>query len=255
MKDHDKDGVVYILTNPSFREYVKIGYADDMQKRLRELNRSECIPYAFRVFATYRVKERLSDIAIHKMIDKINPNLRTIETFDGKERKKEFYAMSADDAYDIFKTIATLSSTTDRLSRCTPEGHEILDEKMAAEVESENKYFEEDHLVKGNESTKKLYQKVRTEVLKFGDVIIEPKKFYIAFKSPKNFIDCEIQKSGLKIFINLSKGELKDLDGLADDVSDVGHWGNGDYRVYIRDENELLDCLPLFKQSYDAQHS
>lgn len=27
-------GVIYILTNPSFREYVKIGYADDLEKRI-----------------------------------------------------------------------------------------------------------------------------------------------------------------------------------------------------------------------------
>ena len=28
------NGVIYILTNPSFPEYVKIGYADDIEKRL-----------------------------------------------------------------------------------------------------------------------------------------------------------------------------------------------------------------------------
>ena len=39
----DKTGVIYILTNPSFPEYVKIGYADDIDKRLQQLNRSECI--------------------------------------------------------------------------------------------------------------------------------------------------------------------------------------------------------------------
>lgn len=27
-------GVIYILTNPSFPEYVKIGYADDLKQRL-----------------------------------------------------------------------------------------------------------------------------------------------------------------------------------------------------------------------------
>ena len=26
-------GVIYILTNPSIKEYVKIGYADDVEKR------------------------------------------------------------------------------------------------------------------------------------------------------------------------------------------------------------------------------
>ena len=39
----DKAGVIYILTNPSFPEYVKIGYADDIDKRLQQLNRSECM--------------------------------------------------------------------------------------------------------------------------------------------------------------------------------------------------------------------
>ena len=47
----DTKGVIYILTNPSFPDYVKIGYADDIDKRLKQLNRSECIPFAFRVYA------------------------------------------------------------------------------------------------------------------------------------------------------------------------------------------------------------
>ena len=32
----EHQGVIYILTNPSFPEYVKIGYADDIDKRLHE---------------------------------------------------------------------------------------------------------------------------------------------------------------------------------------------------------------------------
>ena len=82
----DKTGVIYILTNPSFPEYVKIGYADDIDKRLQQLNRSECIPFAFRVYATYEVNSRLSDLKIHSIIDKLNPNLRSIENFNGKQR-------------------------------------------------------------------------------------------------------------------------------------------------------------------------
>ena len=74
-------GYIYILTNQSFKEYVKIGYADDVQKRLKQLNRSECIPFAFRVYATYEVDSRLSDMNIHSIIDRLNPNLRSIETF------------------------------------------------------------------------------------------------------------------------------------------------------------------------------
>ena len=82
----EKAGVIYILTNPSFPEYVKIGYADDVNKRLAQLNRSECIPFAFRVYATYEVSSRLSDKKIHEIIDRPNPDLRSIESFEGKKK-------------------------------------------------------------------------------------------------------------------------------------------------------------------------
>lgn len=36
----------------------------DIDKRLQQLNRSECIPFAFRVYATYEVNSRLSDLKI-----------------------------------------------------------------------------------------------------------------------------------------------------------------------------------------------
>ena len=72
-------GVIYILTNPAFPQYVKIGYAQDLEKRLKQLNRSETIPYAFRAYAVYDVESELTDRDLHAIIDSINPDLRTIE--------------------------------------------------------------------------------------------------------------------------------------------------------------------------------
>lgn len=245
-------GVIYILTNPSFPEYVKIGYADDLNKRLKELNRSECIPYAFRVYAVYEVNERLKDISIHNMIDNINPTLRAIETFDGKKRKKEFYAMTADDAYAILETIATISGTTDRLHRLTPEGHEIADEAIASEVENSVVYTEESLLRKATPEIKELYFKLRGVLTALNGVNVEPKKLYIAFKAPKNFTDVEVQRHALKLFINLKIGELSDPDEVADDVSNTGHWGNGDYRVYLTEDSDFDYVIGLIMQSYQA---
>ncbi len=127
-------GVIYILTNPSFPDYVKIGYATDIEKRLKQLNRSETIPFAFRVYAIYEVDQELTDKKLHKLIDKLNPDLRTIETFDGKERVKEFYAISAEDAYELLDCIAKISGTEAKLKRMKPEGHEISDENTAQEI-------------------------------------------------------------------------------------------------------------------------
>lgn len=127
-------GVIYILTNPSFPDYIKIGYATNLEKRMKQLNRSETIPFAFRAFAIYEVDKALTDKELHKLIDSLNPDLRSIETFDGQERVKEFYAMSPEEAFSILESIAKISGTEDRLKRVKPEGHEILDERIAAEV-------------------------------------------------------------------------------------------------------------------------
>lgn len=134
MSKEKKVGVIYILTNPSFPDYVKIGYARNIETRLKQLNRSETIPFAFRVYAVYAVERELTDKELHKLIDRLNPDLRTIENFDGKERVKEFYAMSPEDAYGLLESIAKISGTLDRLQRLTPEGHEVLDEQIANEV-------------------------------------------------------------------------------------------------------------------------
>lgn len=137
MTKKDHTGVIYILTNPSFPNYIKIGYASNIEQRLKQLNRSETIPFAFRVYAVYEVESTLTDKELHKLIDSLNPDLRTIETFDGKERVKEFYAMSPEEAYSLLECIAKISGTTTRLKRMKPEGHEVEDEKIATEVSEE----------------------------------------------------------------------------------------------------------------------
>ena len=129
----NSQGVIYILTNPSFPDYVKIGYADNVNKRLKELNRSECIPFAFRLYAYYEVPRRLTDMKLHQMIDRLNPNLRSIEEFDGKTRKREFYNMSASDAYSILETIAQINGLEENLHLVKPSEKEMEDEETAEE--------------------------------------------------------------------------------------------------------------------------
>ena len=123
-----EQGVIYILTNPSFPDYIKIGYATDLERRLRQLNRSETIPFAFRAYAIYEVESNLTDVVFHDLIDRLNPDLRSIETFAGRERKREFYAMSPEDAHGLLKCIAKISGTEQRLKKMTPVAFEsVLD--------------------------------------------------------------------------------------------------------------------------------
>lgn len=248
-------GVIYVLTNPSFPEYVKIGYADNLEQRLKHLNNSECIPFAFRVHCIYEVNERLKDKDVHALIDKINPDLRSIDEFDGKKRIREFYSISAEDAYDILYSIAAISGTTDRLKLMTPEGHEMLDEKIANEIRdsSDIVYTEEGLLSNASEKTKSLYYSLKRKITELNGICVEPKKLYIAFKSSTNICDITAKKNKLKVFINMSKGTLLDPTKITTDMSNTGHWGNGDYMVEIEDELEIFELMKLIKQSYDAK--
>ena len=132
-------GVIYILTNPSFPEYVKIGYADDIDARLNQLNRSECIPFAFRVYATYEVNNRLVDLKLHDLIDRLNPTLRSIETFNMKQRKREFYAMSPESAYALLEAIAEIHGCTDKLKLWEMDAAEAKEQEEAQEISEERK--------------------------------------------------------------------------------------------------------------------
>lgn len=128
-------GYIYIFTNPSFPDYVKIGYADDVESRLAQLNRSECTPFAFRVYATYEVAIRLTDMKIHDVIDKLNPDLRSIDNVNGKKRVREFYAMSKEDAYALLEAIAEIHGLEKNLKLWKQTKKEKAEENVAAEVE------------------------------------------------------------------------------------------------------------------------
>ena len=130
----DTTGFIYILTNPSFPQYVKIGYATDVKQRLAELNRSTAVPFAFRVYATYEVDSALSDKKLHAILDKLNPDLRSTEEADGKKRVREFYAMPPEDAYAILEAIAEINGFKHRLKKWKATAEEQRDEQAAQEI-------------------------------------------------------------------------------------------------------------------------
>lgn len=160
-----KTGVIYILTNPSFPEYVKIGYADNVERRLKELNRSECTPFAFRLYAYYEVSTRLSDLKIHEMIDKLNPNLRSIDDIEGKKRIREFYAMDAEEAYTILESIATINGLEENLHKVKPTTEEKLEEKTAEENRelAKNRHHFKDIKFKSSLTNKEYYSKTKED--------------------------------------------------------------------------------------------
>jgi predicted transport protein len=108
------------------------------------------------------------------------------------------------------------------------------------------------HLEKADDDIKTLYGELENKILStFHDVVVEPKQTYIAFKHRVNFVDVIVQKSNLKLVINMKKGTLNDPKNLIRDISILqGHFGNGDYEIQIKDNSDLDYVLGLIAQSF-----
>ena len=128
-------GLVYILTNPCLDGWVKIGMTErnDIDKRLRELNTPTNIPLSFRCYATYEVDKPLEvEKYIHSIIDRIDGSLHARERLDnGRIRDREFFKISPEPAYGIFKDIASLRGDLENLKLNQPTQEEAQEEQIA----------------------------------------------------------------------------------------------------------------------------
>jgi predicted transport protein len=135
----------------------------------------------------------------------------------------------------------------------------ISDDKsnVVNEVSKEIKVYDEEyHLSQSRvkENTKEKYGDLKERVLNLGsDITIIPRKTYISFKRKTNFLDIHFLKEGLWCWINLKKGELDDPKGFSRDVSSIGHYGNGDYELFIKDDSDLDYVMFLINQSFKKQ--
>ena len=102
-------GYIYIMTNPCLHDMVKIGYATNVEDRRKQLS-TTALPYDYEIYATYETSGSLEDKKLHKLIDTLNPDLRV-------SKNREFFIMSAEDAYILLEAIATISGSLDKLKR------------------------------------------------------------------------------------------------------------------------------------------
>ena len=128
-------GIVYILTNPCLDGWVKIGMTerDSVEQRLQELNAPPNIPLSYRCYAVYEVENPLDvEKSIHSIIDRIDNSLHAREQLEnGRIREREFFKISAETAYGVFKDIAMLRNDIEKLKLYTPTQLEMQEQELA----------------------------------------------------------------------------------------------------------------------------
>lgn len=110
---------IYILTNPLYAGYVKIGYASDLTSRLASLNTG--MLRNFEPYAVYETPTKNADKQFHAIIDDLAPIVRARVINGQKIQDKEFFKLEPEQTYDILQHVATMTGTESRLHKIKEE--------------------------------------------------------------------------------------------------------------------------------------
>lgn len=141
---------------------------------------------------------------------------------------------------DTNESINTISSTNSQIKKISKEF---------------KVYTEKEPLRWASELTNEFYFNLKEKILNLDDEIeIHITKNYIAFRNrnnKRNFAYFSFGKSYIDIILNLKLGELDDPYKITDDVSKIGKWGTGDYRIKMKKNNKINEVIYLIKQAYN----
>jgi len=78
-------------------------------------------------------------------------------------------------------------------------------------------------------------------------------KNYISYKSITNFLDIVPHIDCLNMTLNMPFAAINDPKKAGIDITDKGHWGNGDVRIKLKSLDQIDYAMFLIKQSFDYQ--
>lgn len=122
-----------------------------------------------------------------------------------------------------------------------------------------DEYSEEQYLEKGKNllpNIKKLWYTTKNKILdEFANIEFKQKKKYAGFYSTIDGSSmCTIDARNSKIKICYSVRVQQDIVSSSEfvrDVSNIGHWGLGDYESQLQTESDLEKAIPIIRQVYD----
>jgi uncharacterized protein with ParB-like and HNH nuclease domain/predicted transport protein len=99
-----------------------------------------------------------------------------------------------------------------------------------------------------------LFESLRKELLALDPCVSEDfLKLYITYKAESYFVNVVPQSKRLVLNLNMPYGELRDPDGRARDVTNIGHWGRGDVEVTLSSDDGMPYVLGLVRQALERQ--
>ncbi len=210
------------------------------------------------------LKDRRADFILkYNEIKKTNYNINDIDISQSKViffspyyNKYQIYSSDYQNIpFDLYKITKYEDDIVD-IEKIEKTSKEKFNNEIFKELTTEDKneikvYTEEDHLARASEALRETYEALKDRILELGDIDIDVKKVYIAFKGRRNIVDIEVMQKKLIVFINVKKDVLNDQMNILSDISNIGHHGNGDYSVDIYKQDDIDMIIPFIKKSYE----
>lgn len=236
----EKSGFIYVLTNESFHRdnWVKIGYAEDVAKRVKELSRT-AVPLPYEVYCTYEIPRihgvKDPDKLIHDLIQALNPNLRI-------SQNREFFELYPWDAYNMLYAIAQMHERTDKLSRNE-------DNSITQDILADSEYTTDALFPKSTEG-RTLFEKIKKVILSIDPTLEEtPRKLYVTFKKgKKNTVSLWPRDGWIEVVLNAKLGQIKDESGVMYDISNR-KWSSEQYAFKFFDDSDDRTVKELLEQT------
>ena len=95
-----------------------------------------------------------------------------------------------------------------------------------------------------------LFKSAREYILGLGDHVKEsPRKLYVAYRTSQIFACIEVQTKKLIVYLKLDYQNVPPVD-MARDVSNIGHFGTGNYELTIKNDSDFEKAKPYIEMSF-----
>ena len=123
--------------------------------------------------------------------------------------------------------------------------------KKAALSRATGIYTFEQHLNGKSEQIKEMVFDIREFIMDLDPAMEEaPKKFYVAYKTSQNIVCMEVKKQKIILYLKLNPKELENMPANARDVSEIGHYGTGDFELTVSSEKEVETAKEYIVKAY-----
>lgn len=245
MEELEKPGV-YFLFNKT--DLVYVGQADNLRKRLVQHTRhSNWLHDKWDNFSFIITNSQTTAETIESIILILLQNMKLLKY----NNRTEMSRLPTNN--DLKEGISVLSKIYNNKNINNMKNKQKIETATMKNAKSHNisSYID---IEKFSSEIQELYKTISDKILSLNPKITkENNKQYVSYKiNKKNFIDISPIYNKINVFFNFDYGELDDKYKIARNVSEIGHWGNGDYEVSIKPEEEekLNHLFEFIDQAY-----